>query len=79
MPRAPPTQGVSLLTGSERCLLWSKTIRIKSKILRQELVDDPDQLSGAMSKGGIVTATLGTLQVVVFLEGFVVLHDIIAE
>ena len=74
---APPTQGVSHLTGSESCLLSSKAIRIKSNIFRQKLVDDPDQLSGAMSKGAIVTTTLGTLQVVVFPEGFIVLHDVV--
>ena len=62
---------------AKSCLLWSKTIRIKSNIFGQKLVDDPDQLSGTMSKCGIVTTALGTLQVVVFPEGFVVLHDIV--
>lgn len=64
----------SLATKSS--MLWSKAIRIKSNVFRQKLVDDPNKLTGAMSKSAIVPTALGTLQVVVFPEGFVILHDV---
>lgn len=61
---------------AKSCLLWSKTIRIKSNVLGQEFVDDPDQFPGAMSKSGVMATALGTLQVVVFPEGLIALYDI---
>ena len=57
-------------------MLCSKAIRIKGNVFRQKLVDDPNQLTGAMSKGGVMTTALRTLQGVVFPKGFIVLHDI---
>ncbi len=62
---------------AESCLLRSKAIRIKSNVLGQEFVDDPDKLSGTVSKSSVMATALGTLQVVVLPEGFIVLHDIV--
>ena len=59
-------------------MVRSKTIRIKGDIFREKLVDDPNQLSGAMSKGSVMTTALSTLQVIVFSEGFIVLYNVVS-
>ena len=77
VPEAPLTRGVHhSLAGWKRSKERSKAFRIKRKILREKLVNDPDKLAGTMTERGIVAAALRTLQIIVLPKGLVVLHDV---
>ena len=45
--------------------------------MREQLVENPDELAGAVAEGGIVSPALGAFQIVVFPEGLVVLHHVV--
>ena len=53
-------------------------LEIKCHIVRQHLMDDPDELAGTVSKGIVVGPAFCHLLVVVILEGSIILNNVMS-
>ena len=59
--------------------MHTSLFQVERHIVIEHLVDDPDELSGTMSKGIVMAAALSDLPVVISLESIVVPHCVVGS